>query len=159
MPSLSHAASDNVPRFDGSIVNDELVLALILGLCGDLNRPLDVGEGVVYLVEVTVTLKLHILDLSLLDARLSEEGPAEELVLLVDSLEENVSHSARGVIAFVGKQGHLDVHYYHLWGQLRETFSWVFKDNLLCFVHAGVHLYQESLIFLRILDVEGGVLK
>ena len=68
MPALPHAASDDVPRLDGSIVDDELVLALVLGLGSNLDGPFDEREGVVDLLKVTVALQLPFSDLSFLDA-------------------------------------------------------------------------------------------
>ena len=64
VPAFSHTASDNVPCLYGGIVDDELVLALVLGLGSNLDGPFDEREGVVDLLKVTVALQLPLSDLS-----------------------------------------------------------------------------------------------
>lgn len=68
VPALPHAASDNMPCLDRSVVDDELVLALVLSLSSNLDGPFDERECVVDLLKVTVALQFPLSDLSFLDA-------------------------------------------------------------------------------------------
>jgi len=103
-PAGAHQSANDVPRLDRSIVDHKLVLLLVLGLDADLDGPSDEGESVVDLLQVAITFQLLLGYLTFFDGRLSEESTAVELVLLVNSLEENVEDALGGVVTFLGEQ-------------------------------------------------------
>lgn len=64
---------------------------------------------------VGIAFELLLLDLSLLDGSFGQQSSAEELVLLIDALKEDVSDPAGAVIPPVGEQSDFDIHHYNLW--------------------------------------------
>ena len=148
-----------MPCFDRGVVNDELILGLVLCFGSDLDGSFDEREGVVHLVEVIVSLELSLLDLSLFNRSFGEKSPTKELILLIDSLKEDVSDAAGAVISPIGQQRNLNVHNDDLWRQLLQALSGIIKDNLLGLIHASVALGHKGFIFFSVLDVERCIFK
>ena len=97
------------------------------------------------------------LDFSLLDRGFGEKRPAEELVLLLDSLEENICNSAGAFVSPIGEKSDFNVHHNDLRRKTKEALSWVAKNDLLGLIHTGIALGNKGFILHRILDVESGV--
>ena len=148
-----------MPRLDRGVVNNKLVLGLILWFGCDLDGSFDEREGMMHLVEVIITLELPLLDLSLLDRSFGKQSPAEELILLIDSLKEDVSDATGALVPPVGKQSNLNVHDDNLWRQLTQTLSWIIEDDLLSLIHASVALGHKGFILFSVLNVERCIFK
>ena len=153
-PAWSHEVSDDLPSFDRTVVDDELVLLPILSFGRDFDGIPNVREGQVHLFEVVISLELHLLDLALLDRGLGEKGATVELILLINSLEEDICHPAGALVARVGKEGDLDVHEDDLCGELLEAVPRVLHNNLLTFIHALLALGDVFLVFFGIPNEE-----
>lgn len=98
-----------MPCLDRAVVNDELVFSLI-GFSSYFYGASNVRERQINLLKVIIALQLHLLNLPLLNGGFSEESSAVELVLLVNTLEEDVRDAASTIVTCHGEQGHLDVH-------------------------------------------------
>jgi len=114
---------------------------------------------VVHLRKVFVAFELKLLDFSLLNRSFGEKSSAEELVLLINSLKENICDATGAFIPPVGQERHLDVHDDDFGRQLAQALSGIVQDDLLGFIHARIALDDKSFIFLRILNVECGIFK
>jgi len=118
---------------------------------------LDETERVVDLLEVLVSFHPLLDDLPLLNGCFGEESSAVELILLLHSLEEYISHPTGAFVPSCTLKGHFDEHDDDLGRQLCQTLPRVVHDDFLCFIHAVLTLCDERFIFFSIFNEEGGV--
>lgn len=57
-PPWPHQSSDYLPCLDRGVIDYELVFGFVLSLSSNLDGPLDIGEGLINLIEVFVAFKL-----------------------------------------------------------------------------------------------------